>query len=114
MSQTNTANRGGTDPPPSNDTAELQRDIAEARDELAAAVAALAAKTDVKARAQDKLQRIRMRGRDRTRQSAAAVRERGREIARPGSSFKGRGAALGATAATAAVVGWLLIRRRHG
>jgi ElaB/YqjD/DUF883 family membrane-anchored ribosome-binding protein len=117
MSQTNAANLGRTAEPSSGDgTAELhelQADIEETRDELAATVAALAAKTDVKGRAQEKLSQIRMRGRDRAREGAAVVRERGRQIAGVGASFTWQSIALAATVA-AAVVGWVLIRRRRG
>jgi ElaB/YqjD/DUF883 family membrane-anchored ribosome-binding protein len=118
MSQTDAANGVSTAEPSSGDgTAELQElqaDIEETRDELAATVAALAAKTDVKARAQEKLSRIRMRSQDRARESAAAIRERGREIAGIGASFTRQGVVLAATVAAAAVVGWVLIRRRRG
>ena len=118
MSQTDAANPASTAEPLSGDgTAELQElqaDIEETRDELAATVAALAAKTDLKGRAQEKLSRIRMRSRDRARESAAVVRERGRQIAGMGASFPRQGVALAATVAAAAVVGWVLTRRRRG
>jgi hypothetical protein len=115
MSQANTANRDGTtDRSPSNGTAELQRDIAETRDELAATVAALAAKTDVKARAQDNLRRIRMHGRDRARQGVSVLRERGRDVTGLGTSFIRRGVAFVIAAAAAGAGGWVLIRRRRG
>jgi len=113
MSQAKTTHRDGTtDPPPSNGTEALHRDIAETRDELAATVAALAAKTDVKARAQDNLRRIRMQGQDRARRGVSLVRERGREIGGLATSFMWPGVAAVAAAA-AAVGGWMLIRRRR-
>jgi hypothetical protein len=116
MSQTDAADRARTTDPSSGDgTDELQRDIEETRGELAATVAALAAKTDVKGRAQDKLRRISMRGRDSTRESASIVRERGREITGLGAHFMRQRATLAAAAvAAAASLGWVLIRRRCG
>jgi ElaB/YqjD/DUF883 family membrane-anchored ribosome-binding protein len=117
MSQTDATNLGRTADLSSGDgtaeVQELQADIEETRDELAATVAALAAKTDVKGRAQEKLSQIRMRSRDRAREGAAVVRERGRQIAGVRASFPWQ-SALAATVAVAAVVGWVLIRRRRG
>ncbi len=115
MSQTDAPNRAGTTDRSSGDgTAELQHDIEETRDELAATVAALAAKTDVKGRAQDKLREIRMRGRDRARESVAVARERGREITGLGANFMRHRVMLGVAVAAATVLGWVLIRRRRG
>jgi Protein of unknown function (DUF3618) len=108
-----TARLETTEPSRSPSTAELQRDIEQTRDELAATVAALAAKVNVPARAREKLSRMRMRGRDRTREGAYIVQEREREITGVGA-FRRQGVLLAVAVAAAAVVGWLLIRRKRG
>ncbi|HEY8114282.1 MAG TPA: DUF3618 domain-containing protein [Actinomycetes bacterium] len=103
-----------TKPLPSPSSAELQRDIEQTRDELAATVAALAAKVNVPARVREKLSRMRMRGRGRTREGAYIVREREREITGVGAYFTRQGVTLAVAVAAAAVVGWVLIRRKRG
>jgi Protein of unknown function (DUF3618) len=103
-----------TEPLRSPSTAELQRDIEQTRDELAATVAALAAKVNVPARVREKLSRMRMRGRGRAREGAYIVREGEGEVTGVGAYFMRHGVTLAVAVAAAAVVGWVLIRRKRG
>jgi len=109
-----TARLETTEPSRSPSTAELQRDIEQTRDELAATVAALTAKVNVPARAREKLSRMRMRGRGRTREGAYIVREGEGEVTGVGAYFMRQGVTLAVAVAAAAVVGWVLIRRKRG
>ena len=103
-----------TKPSRTPSVAELQRDIEQTRDELAATMAALTAKANLRARARERLGRMGMRGQGRTRHGAYIARERGRDSTGSGAHFMRLGVTLAVAVGAAAVVGWLLIRRRRG
>lgn len=98
--------------PPS--VAELQRDIEETRDELAATVAALAAKANLPARARERFGRMRTRGRGRTDDGASLAREGGDDSTSSGAHLIRQGVMLAVAVGAAAVVAWLLMRRKRG
>ncbi|MDQ3988248.1 MAG: DUF3618 domain-containing protein [Actinomycetota bacterium] len=103
-------------PPATSDPEELRRDIEQVRGELADTVNALAAKADVKARAQDKAQefktqaiqtthQVRAQAPETAQQLAGAAQQKARQMIqdKPGPTV---GAAL-------AVLGLLILRRRR-
>ena len=98
-----------TTPSRTPSVAELQSDIEQTRDELAATVAALAAKANLPARARERLARMGIRGRGRTHHDAYIAQKRGRD-----STGSRAYLMLAVAAGAVAVVAWLLIRRKRG
>lgn len=103
----------------SSDPAELQRDIEEIRGELADTVDALAAKVDVKSRAQNKAEDLKTQATDKAREVRARAMAKAPQLTEAAQQKAHQaqrvvqdkpGAAAGA--ALAVLLG-LLIRRRH-
>lgn len=97
------------------DPAELRRDIEQVRGELADTVNALAAKADVKGRAQDKAQEFKAQAIQTTHQVRAQAPETAQQLVGTARQKAQQvvqekpGAAVGAALA---VLGWLILRRR--
>src|SRR5262245_11570616 len=103
-----------TIPSRSPSVAELQSDIEQTRDELAATVAALAAKANRWARARKRFARMGMRRRGGTHHGAYIAQERGRNSTGTSAYLSRQGVMLIGAVGVAAIAGWLLIRRKRG
>jgi len=102
---------GGGDAPPSDDPDALRADIERTRDELGDSVEALAAKADVKARAQQKLAAA--KGRARHAAQDVSVRAKATAQQAGGTVRQRPGPTAGILAAVAAAVGAVVITRRR-
>ncbi|WP_432523804.1 DUF3618 domain-containing protein [Kineococcus sp. SYSU DK006] len=103
------------------DRAALERDIEITRDRLAATADALAAKADVKAQAQHKVDDVKaqalhkvdeLRGHAASTVHTAGAKVQGVSASAPGSARQQSGVLLGAVVAVTAVAVWLVVRRR--
>jgi len=103
-----------TTPSRTPSVAELQSDIEQTRDELAATVAALAAKANLWARAREWFARMGMRGRGGTHHGAYIAQERGRDSTGTSAYLSRQRVMLAVAVGVAAVAGWLLVRRKRG
>ncbi|WP_432503491.1 DUF3618 domain-containing protein [Kineococcus arenarius] len=104
-----------TQPTPPTDRAELERDIVETRERLAQTADALAAKADVKAQAQHKVDDLKAQA----QHKVADVKERavtqvhGASDSAPGSPKVQGGALVGVVVVLTAVTVWLVVRRKR-
>jgi ElaB/YqjD/DUF883 family membrane-anchored ribosome-binding protein len=102
---------GGTPPPPSDDPDAIRADIERTREQLGDSVEALAAKTDVKAQARQRLAATK----DRARHAAQDAGGRAKVTAQQaGQTVRQRPAPiLGVLAAIAAAIGAVVLGRRR-
>jgi len=113
----------GARPAPPDDLQALNAEIERTRAELGETVEALAARADVKARAQDKANQIAGRAQDKANEIAGRAQDKANEIAgRLTGTFgqvKEKAAAMDRRVPMAAgftamvLVGWLIVRRRR-
>ncbi|WP_432536679.1 DUF3618 domain-containing protein [Kineococcus arenarius] len=114
-----------TQPTPPTDRAELERDIVQTRERLAQTADALAAKADVKAQAQHKVDDVKAQAQHKVddlkaqaQHKAADVKDRavtsvhGASESAPGSPKAQGGALVGVVVLTAVTV-WLVVRRKR-
>jgi ElaB/YqjD/DUF883 family membrane-anchored ribosome-binding protein len=101
----------GSAMPPSDDPDAIRADIDRTRDELGDSVQALAAKADVKARAQQKLAAAKERARHAAQDASVRAKSTAQQT---GDTVRQRpGPAAGIFAAVAAAVGAVLLARRR-
>jgi hypothetical protein len=92
---------------------ELRDDIERTRDQLGDTVEALAAKTDVKARTQQKVAEVRAGAQQKAAEVAGQVAQQAKSLAShlPDQSDKRSGALIVAGVAMLAVAAWLMVSR---
>ena len=97
---------------PPTDRAELERDIVETRERLAATADALAAKADVKAQAQAKVEDVKAQAQHKVAdvKAQATAKVHGASDGAPGTPKQQGGALLGVVVVATALAVWLVVR----